>query len=87
MAKKLSMDEHLELAADLRSIRRGISAIYGKISGCRLTTRVGRKLYSAELKLQEVKSELEDVMFRDHPEEASLDVYYGRHGDCEPHGD
>jgi hypothetical protein len=64
-------------AASLRSIRRGISEISNTISGCHLTTRVGRGLYGAELKLRDVKSELEAVMFRDHPEEASLDVYYG----------
>jgi hypothetical protein len=75
--KKLSLDEHRNLAASLRSIRRGISEIYNTISGCRLTTRVGQKLYGAELRLREVKSELEAVLFRDHPAEASLDVYYG----------
>jgi hypothetical protein len=71
------MDEHRKRAASFRSIRRGIREISNMIGGCRLIIRVGWKLYGAEVKVRDVKSELEAVMFRDHPKKASVDVYYG----------
>ena len=76
--KTLSLDEHRKLAASLRSIRRGISEIYNTISGCRLTTRVGQKVYGVELKLRAVKNELELVMVRDHRGAALADLYCWR---------
>lgn len=77
--KKLSLDEHRKLAASLQSMRRSIGEIYNTISSCRLTTRVGQKVYCAKLRLREIKSELEAILFRDHPAETSLEIHYGRH--------
>jgi hypothetical protein len=73
--KTLSLNHHLQLATTLRAVRAGISQIYELIAGCRLTSRVGRKVYGLELRLRKLKNELEMVMLRDHPEMASSEIY------------
>ena len=77
--RKLTIEEHRDLARRLRRLQDQARQIYGCISGCRLTSRIGDKVYSLERKLSLIRSELEEVMFRDHPfsSEATLEVYYG----------
>jgi hypothetical protein len=78
--RKLSIDEHKALAALLLDVREGLLAGLRAISGCRLTTRVGRHLDAALWKVDAARSELEDQMFRDWPREpeADIHVYYPR---------
>jgi hypothetical protein len=83
MARRtLSVDEHKALAALLLDVRDGLLAGLRAISGCKLTTRVGRHLDAALWKVDAARSELEDQMFRDWPREpeADIHVYYPRRG-------
>lgn len=80
MKQKLTIKDHALLARHLRSIAAEITAIREVVSGYNLVSSVGRRLFATENKLRELKSILDDVMFRDHPDDprANPDVYYGR---------
>lgn len=79
MRKTLTIEHHMRLAGHLRNIARDIRAIHKIVSGYRLVSRIGRRLFAAELKVLELKSSLEDVMFRDHDGDARCTpaIYYG----------
>ncbi len=79
MRKTLTIDDHMRLAGHLRNISREIRAIHEIVSGHRLVSRIGRRLFAVENKLSELKNSLDDVMFRDHDGDArcSPAIYYG----------
>lgn len=79
MKKKLTMEDHLLLARQVRRIAAEISAVHGITSGYRLVSTVGCRLFALQNKLLELKSALDSLMFRDHPKDprAKPDVYYG----------
>ena len=80
MAKPLTLDQHLLLARHLRNIENEITSIRTVISGRGQVIRVGQRLFALNRKISEIKSGLDDVMFRDHPNDPRTqpDVYYGR---------
>jgi hypothetical protein len=78
--RKLTIEEHRKLAGHLGFIRQEMSEVHQLIRGCGLTGRVAGKLHGAQQKLNQVKSELEETLFRDHrgAPDATTDLYYGR---------
>jgi hypothetical protein len=66
MKKKLTVDDHLRLAAHLRAIRQEMRAIRAVVYGCGLVTQVGTPLYAVETRLRRVKLALDHVLYRDH---------------------
>ena len=79
MAKTLTPEQHLRLAQHLRNIENEITGIRDVIFRCGQMTRVGQRVFALNRKISEIKSALDDVMFRDHPNDARTqqDVYYG----------
>jgi len=79
MKKTLSMEAHFRLAGRLRRISLDLGVIQKEISGHGLGPRVGQKVFAVDRKLAVLKSVLDDVLFRDHPDDprATPEVYYG----------
>ena len=78
--RKLTIEDHRKLEGHLRLIRQEMREVHELIRGCGLTARVANRLFEAQQKLSQVKSELEEILFRDHRgnPDATTDLYYGR---------
>jgi hypothetical protein len=79
MAKKngLTMEQHREIGSTLHAMRdycEHLSAIMGRAYPSR--SPVLRSLSYVRMYLSKLRSELEDAMFKEHPNEGDLHVYY-----------
>jgi len=79
MKKTLGIEVHFRLAGRLRRISLDLRAIQKEVSGYGLGSRVGQKVFAVDRKLAVLKSVLDDVLFRDHPDDprTTPEVYYG----------
>lgn len=57
-----------------------LQAEVARSRGSRRQKGAARALFRAFEKINEARSELEEVMFVDHPEQAHIRVYYGEPG-------
>jgi len=75
---RLTVDDHRHIAERLRCAERDLLAAEAEISG-HAPVRIGDQLEGLVWRLIEVKSKLENLMFRDHPLDplATTHVYFG----------
>lgn len=74
----LEFDRHQEIATDIKHILNKLHKLSIELSRCYpLTQNPNRHALKAERYLDELRSELEDRMFKEHPAQANTHVYYG----------
>ena len=76
MKNRLTFEEHKEVASRVKDIRHLLFGLLDKTNaGMRKEHQMN--LSRAIDHLDKYRSDLEDVMFRDHPHEANIGIYYG----------
>lgn len=78
MKKGISLEEHIMCGAILKRMGNDISKLLTLMSvGYTSNSKLNKKLWRIRDDIVSVKSEAENAMFREHPEKASIKVYYG----------
>jgi len=79
--KKMSFERHAEVGDELRRIRGFITKLTVEIANAYPVNgkkgKAFRALRKAEWNIDQVRSELENRMYEDYPQDATTRVYYG----------
>ena len=76
--EKLTVAEHEAIAVLLKEAGEKMSAIFNALNG-KVQTPMMLRVLKIDTKLFYLKRELEDLVFDEHPDQASYDVYFGEH--------
>lgn len=85
---KLTVNEHKKLGRELKFLNRYSTNLYCVLSNAYgKTSRVCKVAGKFEEAIRELKDAMENKCFRDHPDDATLDLYYGmlEVGECFEH--
>lgn len=75
----ITFERHNEIGADLHDMRNRLQKMHAEAAsshGSRHQKKATRALFRAFEKINEARSSLEEVMFVDHPGQASVRIYY-----------
>lgn len=80
MKPKLTFEEHVEMGQVLASLRDELQTRHVQLSNAYPqsgpSAAAARKLQRAKLAVEEARTELENALYREHPEQAETAVYY-----------
>ena len=76
--RNLRVAEHEAVAALLKEAGEKLNAIFKALNG-KVQKPMMLRVLKIDNQLFQLKSDLEDVMFRECPGDASVDIYYGAH--------
>lgn len=75
----LSLDEHRQLGLELSEMRNRMVTLAVDLSGRYRQTRSPRRALRAQAALDDLRSELDNQLLRDHPDDFEPRVYYRPH--------
>jgi len=79
----LSFERHEQFSEFLRFAQSTLRKMQDEVARSHNSKRqrsAARALFQAHQKIDDARSELEEVMFLDHPGQASIQIYYGPEG-------
>lgn len=78
MKKGISFEDHVKCGEIVKRIRCDVFELINLMSGgYALNSRLSKRLWRMRNDIDFVKSEAENAMFREHPTQANINIYYG----------